>query len=182
MSRRALPTVILSVICACAVNASAQDKASLIARARSAAPAAIGARAAVVDMDDHGGTTALAVGDNGWTCMPNDPGTPVPQPVCVDRNGLAWFEAAMAGRPPDPAAVGYAYMLKGGTAWSFADPAATKLPEGEREAPAVGPHIMLLSARLAADSGFPSGAHPDLHRPFVAYAGTAYALVIIPVN
>lgn len=54
------------------------------------------------DMGDDGRTTELRRGDNGWTCLPRDPGTPKPAPVCLDRNGLAWFQAAMSGREPDP--------------------------------------------------------------------------------
>jgi hypothetical protein len=42
---------------------------------------------------------------------------------------------------------------------------------------------MILNARLAEKSGFPSGtAHPDTHKPFVLYGGTPYALLNIPVN
>jgi hypothetical protein len=42
---------------------------------------------------------------------------------------------------------------------------------------------MILNARVAESSGFPSGqASPDTHKPFVMFGGTAYALVIIPLS
>lgn len=160
-----------------------QPTHALIARAVSAAPASIAAGAAVVQMDDQGKTTELRPGSNGWTCMPSDPGTPVGRPVCLDQNGLAWFRAAMSGHEPDPGKVGYSYMLQGGTIWSNTDPTATALPKGEKTYIAVPPHIMMLNARLAIESGFPSGqAHPDTTRPFVMYGGTPYAILIMPVR
>jgi hypothetical protein len=60
-----------------------------------------------VDIADDGRMAEMRQGDNGWTCLPRDPGTPKPAPVCVDQNGLAWFQAAMSGRQPDPTKVGY---------------------------------------------------------------------------
>jgi hypothetical protein len=154
-----------------------------IALALSAAPASVGARAAVIRMDDSGRMTELRRGDNGWTCMPRDPGSPVDYPVCVDQNGLAWYRAVMSGRDPDRGKVGYSYMLQGGSSWSNVDPTATKLPPGEKTHITIPPHIMIMNARLAEESGFPSGqAHPDTHRPFVAYGGTPSAILIIPVK
>ncbi len=177
-----LPAARASARTADAKRAAAAKQAD-IRRALSAAPAAIARGAAVIDMDDQGRTTELRPGTNGWTCMPRDPGTPVQAPLCVDRAGLAWFQAVMAGRPPDPKKVGYSYMLKGGTAWSIVDPAATKLPPGETTHVTVPPHIMVMNARVAEESGFPSGeAHPDVHKPFVAYGGTPYAILLIPLE
>lgn len=154
-----------------------------IALALSAAPPSVRTGAAVVTMDDQGRMTELRRGDTGWTCMPTDPGTPVSYPVCVDPNGLAWFEAVMTGHEPDPGKVGYSYMLQGGTTWSNLDPMAMALPKGEKDWVDLPPHIMILSAKLAKESGFPSGeAHPNTHKPFVMYGGTPYAIIIIPVK
>jgi hypothetical protein len=149
----------------------------------SAAPASIGAAATVVNMSDDGKVTELRRGTNGWTCVVHDPGTPSGHPLCVDQNGLEWMQAAMSGREPDAAKAGYSYMLKGGTAWSATDVTATKLPEGQKDVIRVPPHIMIMNARIADASGFPSApSSADFHKPFVFYGGTPYAILIIPVE
>jgi hypothetical protein len=43
--------------------------------------------------------------------------------------------------------------------------------------------MMVLNARLAEASGFPSGErHPDVRRPFVLYGGTPFAILVLPVK
>jgi hypothetical protein len=159
------------------------DEEKQIALAPSAAPGAVAAHAAVVRMDEKGATVVLRAGDNGWTCMPTDPGTPVSHPVCLDKNGLNWFVAAMAGKEPDPTKVAYSHMLQGGSVSSVVDPAADRLPAGEKSFVTFPPHIVIMNARLAMESGFPArSAHPDTHQPFVLYGGTPYAMLIIPVR
>ncbi len=162
-------------------STSARD--DLVERAISAAPPSIGVGAAVVDVKDDGGMVTLREGKNGWTCLPYDPGTPTRAPLCLDRNGMAWLQAAMHGKAPDPDLVGYSYMLKGGSVWSATDPAAEKLPEGEKTHVEIPPHMMVLNARLAERSGFPSGErHPDVRKPFVLYGSTPFAILILPVQ
>ncbi len=154
-----------------------------IRRALSAAPSRIAAEATVVAMDSAGNMKELRHGTNGWTCLPRDLGTPQQQPLCLDKNGLAWYEAAMAGKAPDPSLVGYSYMLQGGSVWSNLDPAATRLAAGQKDFIHVPPHVMILNARAAETSGFPSGvAEPDPHKPFVMFGGTPFAVLIIPVQ
>ncbi len=133
-------------------------------------------------MDEHGKVTELRSGDNGWTCIPNDPGTPMGHPLCLDKNGLEWMKEAMSGRMPDPEKTGYSYMLQGGTSWSNVDVSATQLPPGEKEYITIPPHIMIMNAKIAEASGFPSGElHPDTSKPFIMYGGTPYAIVMIPI-
>jgi hypothetical protein len=154
-----------------------------IARALSAAPASIAAGAAVVSMDDKGQMKELRHGENGWTCLPHDPDTPLGRPLCLDKNGLDWFEAAMTGHTPDPDKIGYSYMLKGGTSWSNTDFTATKLPPGQKDFIHIPPHFMIMNAKIANSSGFPSGqANLDTHKPFVIYGGTPYAILMIPLS
>jgi hypothetical protein len=174
--------VLISMVAVQAADKPSGTK-SEIARALSAAPPSIAAGAAVVSMDDKGQIKELRHGENGWTCIPHDPATPMGHPLCLDKNGLDWFEAAMAGRAPDPDKIGYSYMLKGGTVWSNTDFSATKLPPGQRDFIRVPPHIMILNAKLANASGFPSGqANPDTHKPFVLFGGTPYAVLMIPLS
>ncbi len=159
------------------------SRAELVERATSAAPPSVGAGAAVVDLKEDGKVETLREGRNGWTCLPYDPGTPTRAPLCLDANGMKWLEAAMHGKAPAPDLVGYSYMLKGGSVWSATDPAAEKLPEGEKTHVEIPPHMMVLNARLAETSGFPSGErHPDVRKPFVLYGGTPFAILILPVK
>jgi hypothetical protein len=74
-------------------------------------------------------------------------------------------------------------MLEGGSSWSNIDPKAVKLAPGQKDYVRIPAHIMILNARVASSSGFPSGqAEPDTHKPFVQFGGTPFALLIIPVN
>src|SRR5512137_1772980 len=106
-------TAIVVLAPASAAHASGAQPAGVsdVDWALSAAPAAIAAGAAVVNMSDDGKITELRKGTNAWTCVVHDPGTPSGHPLCLDRNGLEWMQTAMSGREPDPAKTGYSYML-----------------------------------------------------------------------
>ncbi|HTV04582.1 MAG TPA: hypothetical protein VME86_04375 [Acidobacteriaceae bacterium] len=157
-----------------------------IARALSAAPEDVAAHAAVARMDEHGRLTELRAGTNGWTCLPPDDPAHIGNknfPACFDKYGLQWLEDFYAGRKPDPEHVGYSYMLQGGWSWSNTDPTARKLAPGQKDYIHIPPHVMILGARAAETSGFPSGqADPDTHAPFVMFGGTPFAILIIPVK
>ena len=183
MKRLAL-SVVMILVCAIALHGAdkQQDKKARIARALSAAPASVSAHAAVAEMDEHGNLMELKNGDNGWTCLVHDPGTPMGHPLCLDKNGLAWMKDAMGGRIPAADKTGYSYMLQGGTSWSNVDVSAMQLPPGQKNYITIPPHIMVMNAKIAQDSGFPSGeTYPDTSKPFVMYGGTPYAIVMIPV-
>ena len=159
------------------------DTKSEIDRALSAAPSQIAEKAAVVSMDDKGEVKELRQGQNEWTCIPHDPATPMGHPLCLDKNGLEWMEAAMGGHPPDPDRIGYSYMLKGGTSWSNTDVSASKLPPGQKDYVRIPPHFMILNAKIANSSGYPSGeVSPNTRKPFVMYGGTPYAVLMIPLE
>lgn len=146
-----------------------------VASALSAAPAAIAAHATVVD----GAGKVLRPGTNGWTCMPDMPQTPGNDPMCLDKGGLAWAQAWMGKKTPDPDVVGLSYMLQGGSDASNTDPFADK-PSGAWVD--TGPHIMILNARIAEASGYYKGPTPDTKQPYVMFAGTPYAHLMVPVN
>src|SRR5689334_10649239 len=61
--------------------ATAQNK-DPIASAESAAPAAVSSKATIVQFDGKGAMTVLRKRTNGWTCMPDAPDTPGPDPMC----------------------------------------------------------------------------------------------------
>lgn len=148
-----------------------------VANATSAAPASIGSGATVMTMDGK----VLRKGTNGWTCFPDDPGTPGNDPMCVDKIGMDWMNAVMAKTSP-PNAVGLAYMLQGGSDASNLDPSLARPPAGAKWV-TTGPHIMVLSASVAAASGYPTKqAAPDTSKPYVMYGGTPYAHIMFPVK
>lgn len=133
-------------------------------------------------VDAQGHMTTLRKGTNGWSCFPRDVGTPTESPLCFDRQGLAWYEAAMAGKDPDPNSVGLSYMLQGGSVWSNIHGDATKPEPGEKTYVSIPPHVMILSAKVAAASGYPAGqVSPDTSKPFVMQGGPL-AIVIMPVK
>ncbi|MGB9146771.1 MAG: hypothetical protein WCC14_13175, partial [Acidobacteriaceae bacterium] len=62
-------------------------------------------------------------------------------------------------------------------------PAATKLPAGEKDYIHIPPHIMILDAKMANESGLPlHEEHPDTQQPFVMFGATPFAILIIPVR
>lgn len=160
-----------------------ESTASQIARATSAGPPSIRDDAAVMTVDAQGHMSRLRTGSNGWTCFPRDIGTPTESPLCFDKQGLAWYEAAMMGKAPDPDSVGLSYMLQGGSVWSNIHGDATKPEPGQNTYVSVPPHVMILSAKVAAASGYPSGqVNPDTSKPFVMQGGGPLAIVIMPVK
>jgi hypothetical protein len=159
----------------------AAPDAKLIASAESAAPRAIAAHATVAKMGEKG-LVIVRKGTNGWTCLPDDPGTPGRDPMCVDENGMAWAQAWMEHKAPPADKPGLAYMLEGGSDASNLDPYATKPAAGEKWV-TTGPHIMVLSAAAAKASGYPSGQKaPDTSKPYIMFGGTPYAHIMFPVK
>ena len=172
----------LALIAASAFTAArAADDADrkLIASAMQAAPAKVAANATVVAMDKKGMRT-LRTGDNGFACMPDNPATPGPDPMCMDAAALAWANAWMSHQTP-PAKVGFMYMLAGGTDASNTDPYAQK-PTKENHWVETGPHVMVVGADAAFYDMCPKAADPDTAAPYVMWPGTLYQHLMIPVK
>src|SRR5919112_1860273 len=106
-------------------NATGND-AKAAAAAESAAPASISGGATIVQAAADGSMKELRKGTNGWTCMPDSPATPGPDPMCFDANAAKWADAWIHHKPPPGGTVGVMYMLEGGTDASNTDPYATK--------------------------------------------------------
>jgi hypothetical protein len=151
-----------------------------IASAESAAPASIAKAAAVMTIDAAGKMTELRKGTNGWTCMPDSPATPGPDPMCMDGNAGAWAMAWVGHKPPPTDQPGVMYMLAGGTDASNTDPYATQPTEGA-DWISTGPHLMVVGS-TAVLKGYPSGPSPDTKAPYVMWAGTPYAHLMVPVG
>jgi hypothetical protein len=159
--------------------AAAADHNDPVASAMSAAPATIAKGATIVQAQADGSMKTLRAGSNGWTCMPDSPTTPGPDPMCMDANAGRWAQAWMGKKAPPEGTVGVMYMLEGGTDASNTDPYATK-PTAENNWVSTGPHIMIVGSREVL-AGYPSGPKPDTSAPYVMWAGTPYAHLMVPV-
>jgi hypothetical protein len=161
-------------------EASTTTNTDPVASAESAAPASLAHDAAIVQVDASGAMKQLRAGKNGWTCMPDAPDTPGPDPMCFDGNAGKWADAWVHHKAPPDNTPGVMYMLSGGTDASNTDPYASK-PTADNDWIKTGPHIMLVGSK-AMLAGYPSGAKPDTSAPYVMWAGTPYAHLMVPVN
>jgi hypothetical protein len=161
-------------------KAAASDE-QLIKSAMSAAPAAISKNATIIAMDEHGKMRVLRKGSNGFTCMPDNPTTPGPDPMCMDKNALEWATAWMEKKSPVVGKVGFMYMLAGGTDASNTDPYAQK-PTKENHWIKTGPHVMVVGADQSFYDQYSKGPDPDTKQPYVMWAGTPYQHLMAPVR
>lgn len=153
----------------------------MIKSAMQAAPAKVSAGATIVAADKDGKLRTLREGKNGFTCMPDNPTTPGPDPMCMDKAALEWAEAWMAHQTPPSGKVGLMYMLAGGTDASNTDPYATK-PGANKHWVKTGAHVMVVGAEPAFYEMYPKAADPDTAVPYVMWAGTPYQHLMIPVK
>lgn len=171
-----------------AANASGNETAAAnnaapgdpVASAESAAPASLAKNASIVTADASGKMTEVRKGTNGWTCMPDSPTTPGPDPMCFDANAGKWIAAMLNHKPPPEGVVGMMYMLEGGTDASNTDPYATA-PTADNDWVKTGPHVMVVGSKELL-AGYPSAAKPDTSVPYVMWAGTPYAHLMVPVK
>jgi hypothetical protein len=162
-----------------APSAKPTGDAALIHSAMSAAPASV-AKDATVVVAGKDGMRTLKKGSNGFTCMPDTPETPGPDPMCLDANAMAWGEAYFGHKPPPEGKVGLIYMLAGGTDASNTDPYA-KGPTATNNWIKTGPHVMVVGAPSLLAS-YPKNPKPDTSSPYVMWAGTPYEHLMIPVR
>ena len=160
--------------------AAAANTDDPIASAMSAAPDVIAKDAAIVAMSPDGTMKSLRAGTNGFTCMPDNPATPGPDPMCMDANAMKWAEAWIGHKPPPADNVGLMYMFAGGTDASNTDPWGTKPAEGGTWIE-TGPHVMIVGSE-SLNKQYPSGAKPDTSKPYVMFGGTPYAHMMIPIG
>jgi hypothetical protein len=97
----------------------------MIKSAMSAAPEAVATGAAIVAVEADGTMRTLRQGSNGFTCLPDNPSSPGPDPMCGDANAMEWAQAWIGHKEPPADKVGFMYMLAGGTDASNTDPYAT---------------------------------------------------------
>ncbi|MFC3174541.1 hypothetical protein ACFOD9_09770 [Novosphingobium bradum] len=178
-SARALIALSFSLAIAPAqASPKAAPRADPVRSAMSAAPVAVAAHATIVRANADGSMTTLRPGTNGFTCMPDNPATPGPDPMCMDANAMDWAMAWMGHKPPPEGKPGLMYMLEGGTDASNVDPYATR-PDGAWIS--TGPHVMVVGSQ-ALLAGYPASPRPDTKAPYVMWAGTPYAHLMVPVR
>jgi hypothetical protein len=156
------------------------DHSDPIKSAMSAGPQSISGNAAIVQAGADGAMKTLRAGANGWTCMPDNPVTPGPDPMCMDANAGEWAMAWIGKKTPPANTVGVMYMLAGGTDASNTDPYAQAPAEGNNWVE-TGPHLMVVGSQELL-KGHPSGPKPDTKAPYVMWTGTPYAHLMIPVG
>lgn len=160
---------------------STPTDAELIASAMKAAPRKVAENATIVVPDSKGAMRVLRKGTNGFTCMPDNPETPGPDPMCWDKNSGEWMEAYLKHTTPPTAKVGLMYMMAGGTDASNTDPYAAK-PTASNHWIKTGPHIMIVGADAAFYDSYPKGEDPDTSSPYVMWAGTPYQHLMAPIH
>jgi hypothetical protein len=163
-----------------AAKAMPTDEA-LISSAMKAAPRKVAEGATVVAPDAKGTMRTLRKGSNAFTCMPDNPETPGPDPMCWDKNAGAWIDAYLGHKAPPTGKVGMMYMLAGGTDASNTDPYAKK-PSAASHWIKTGPHMMIVGADAEFYDTYPKSADPDTSSPYVMWAGTPYQHLMAPTH
>ncbi|WP_207005516.1 hypothetical protein [Trinickia mobilis] len=160
-----------------------------IRNALSAGPASLTDNAAVIDWSanlkdgmSHG--RVLRQGTNGWTCMPDIPGRPQHDPMCVDETTMKWLSAVFAGKKPDIDRVGLSYMLLGEVRQGQ-DATPAKDPSQVKEWFRIGPHVMVVLPDSDKDAFRGINQDMSINQPFIAGLGlhrSADVWWIIPVG
>jgi hypothetical protein len=150
----------------------------LISNAMSAAPPAISRDATIIAMDGDKMRT-LRKGKNEYTCMPDDPGSPGNDPMCLDQNAMLWLQAWMDHKDAPKGKMGLVYMLQGGSDASNNDPFAIKPPQGAKWV-TTGPHVMVVGMAGMLEDLPRSADNPA--RPYIMWGGSSYEHVMMPVK
>ena len=153
----------------------------IVASAMTAAPSKVSADATIVAAQADGTLRTVREGRNGWTCMADNPATPGPDPMCMDKHAMDWAGAWMSHKDPPAGKVGLMYMLEGGTDASNTDPYATA-PTATNHWVNTGPHVMIVGAEASFYDLYPKEAQPDTAMPYVMWAGTPYQHLMVPVK
>lgn len=165
------------------VESSAQPttKDEKIKNAMSAATEAVSKDAIVMDWPEKegGDLIELQKGTGDWTCLPDYPGSPGNDPMCVDKQGMLFMQAYLSQKTPSLTQAGIGYMLQGGSDASNTDPFATKPAEGEDwlTAPA---HLMIFPAGNLDPNVY--GTDPKTGGPWIMWADTPYEHLMVPVK
>ena len=157
-------------------------KEQKIASASSAAPAAVAAKATILDWPAKEGAepTVLRAGTNGFSCFPDMPETEGNDPMCLDKSFVAFIDAYLKHAAPSITSLGIGYMIApGGGYESNTDPFATAKTATNQwmQHP---PHLMLAVPDTKTLEGI--STDPNNGGPYVMWMGTPYAHIMAPVT
>ena len=153
----------------------------LIASAEMAAPESLARLAQVLGWEGDGWRVLREDSAMGWWCVPDNPVTPAPDPICGDANALPWWTALMEGREAPPEGeYGMFFAHLGGQVASNTDPFATEPPEGQ-DWITLPPHEGRVydPQELSGRVGSPD---PDVTAPFIMWYDTPYAHLRSPLG
>ena len=146
----------------------------LIASAERGAPESLGKMAQVIVWEEDGWRVLREGGPMGWWCVPDNPDSPAPDPICGDANALEWWTALMEHQEgPPEGEYGMLYAHLGAQVASNTDPFATEPPEGSNWI-TLPPHIGTVYDRQEL-SGRVVSPTPDVNAPFIMWYDTPYA-------
>lgn len=170
-----LPAATALMFLVSATALAGESAAEKIARAMTAAPAAVSAEATVMDTDG----TILREGSNGWTCLPDtNPGDRAP--MCNDATWMKMMGMMMGGPEYVPDRIGISYMMAGepeGSGVSNSNPAHPD-PQSADDYVETGPHLMILVPK-AMLKGVTDD--PNVGGPYVMWGDTPFAHIMVPV-
>ena len=158
---------------------SSAAPAEKIRNAMAAGPASVTADATIMDWPavKGGASTQLRAGTNGWICYPRSSKT-IDNAMCLDPVFQQWMSAIRTKTAPRITRIGLAYLLAGGFIGSAHDPFSTG-PTDTNDWGRDGPMIMVISPDPSLYAGLPTRRSTG---PYVMYAGTPYAHIMVPVR
>ncbi|MCP9448616.1 MAG: hypothetical protein NNA21_00955 [Nitrospira sp.] len=149
---------------------------AVVQTAEAAAPISLSTRATILDQSGN----VLRQGTNGWTCVSDNRDKGGQGPVCMNESWAEFANALKADRLPAGNQIGIAYMLRGGRSMNSPTPSAMEAPAGHPSVTELGPHMMVRLPNPTLLAGLPTS--PDQGGPWVRWAGTPYAHIVIPVE
>jgi hypothetical protein len=149
---------------------------SLIASAETAAPSSVTRNAVIMDHDGN----ILRDGDNGFTCLPDNPDTDGPDAMCLDASWLNLAQGLKSKEDPDYGMLGISYMLGGDSAVSNTDPYATEFTNDDDWVEGLGAHLMIAVPGEDGLNGF--STDPFNGGPWVMWPGTPYQHLMVPID
>jgi len=168
-----VPTIFtLALAIAITPTSHAETNAELIAKAESAAPAAISKDATIM----YRGET-LRKGSNDWVCMPET----LPDdnaPMCNDEVWMNMMQAVGTQAPFSTEKMGLSYMLQGDGGVSNSTPYHANHSQA-KDFIKEGPHLMLILPKKmlkGMSDDHTTGA------PYVMWKDTPYAHIMIPIQ